>query len=211
MSFLQLDGDLLSIVYGLEPITLHAADDGVEIAAASALRRAVSSREAEVSGGRYTAADVRWHLAVSSIEVPIEVGMRIVDGESQSWTVLEVKRCLLGTRYECLTRRLHLEPSELVILQRATWSKGESGAALAEWMDVLVDLPAHIQRLEEEAEVSHRRRTIRVTHRVYFDSPLQLDDNHRLLGADGAVYDIVGLQHMQRIDAMQVVHAVRRK
>jgi hypothetical protein len=94
--------DLVDVADGLEAVTLipRRASEGTTIA--HALPRMVSLREAAASGGQYTQADVRWHLPVEEYATRPALGDVIQDGDGTRWTVLEVEKATMGTRWGCL-------------------------------------------------------------------------------------------------------------
>ena len=103
--------DDLTVSDGLETVTLLRRGSTSGIAGtviAHALRRAISAAEAAIvttgdvhknvpSGGQYAAAAVVWHLPVAELPIAPRLGDVILDGQSQRWTILEVKRTTLGS------------------------------------------------------------------------------------------------------------------
>jgi hypothetical protein len=100
-----------------------------------ALRRAVTTREAAQSHGRYTASDVTWHLPTGELPESPRLGDVIADGEGRRWTVLEVQLATLGTRWRCTARDLAIVYAldDTVTVLKASYAKGEGGAAEATW------------------------------------------------------------------------------
>ena len=66
--------DFAQVADALEPATLRRADGSGSTAVASALRRAVTTREAAASDGKYTTSDVHWHLAAAELPAPPRLG-----------------------------------------------------------------------------------------------------------------------------------------
>jgi len=203
--------DFPDVADALQPVALHRRGDGTTVQLASALRRAVTDREAAASDGQYTASDVTWHLSAAELPIPPAVGDTITDASSTAWTVLTVRHDAQDTRWRCACRALEIHQSldESVDLQIADWTKGDAGAAIASWTTIRTDLPARIQPHRIEIETSHGRRTVRTTHRVYVAVPLEVTENHRLVGPDGSVYHVVAADRPDRIDAAMVIHVVR--
>ena len=110
--------DLTTVSDGLETVTLLRRGSTSGLAGtviAHALRRAISAAEAAIvttgdvhknvpSDGQYAAAAVVWHLPVTELPMAPQLGDVILDGQGQRWTILEVKRTTLGTRWRCETR-----------------------------------------------------------------------------------------------------------
>ena len=90
----DLSDDLGRIADGLEAVTLArrgSTPGGTPAPIAHALRRSVSIREAAASDGRYTTADVTWHLPVAELGQAPRLGNLIRSGDGRQWTVLEVR------------------------------------------------------------------------------------------------------------------------
>jgi hypothetical protein len=101
---LDLSPDLAAIADGLESITVEPQGSSAESPGAvvpHALRRAMTVQEAAASGGRYTTADVVWHLPVAELAQSPRPGDVIRDGDGGSWLILEVARTTLRTRWRC--------------------------------------------------------------------------------------------------------------
>jgi head-tail adaptor len=200
---------LAALVDGVLPAVL-TRPGGAQTTLPHTLRRRLTHREAEASGGRYTTADVRWHLDAGALPQPPEIGSTLTDHEGRTWTILQVDHDAHGRRWRCTARHLQLLPDddERLTVQTAAWTKDARGALVAAWSDALADVPARVQPVESRLVVEHHRRLVRVTHRVYFQQPLPMASEYRLLRPSTAeVLHVVGLQHAERIDRLAVVLA----
>jgi hypothetical protein len=198
-----------SLVDGVLPAVLTRAD-GTQTELRHTLRRRLTHREAEASGGRYTTADVHWHLDAGELPQPPEIGSTLADDEGRTWTILQVDHDVHARRWRCTCRHVELRTldDELLTVQTAVWSKDARGALAAAWTDVLTDVRARVQVVEARLVVEHHRRLVRITHRVYFEQPLPVALGYRLLRpATGEVLHVVGLQGAERIDRLAVVVA----
>jgi head-tail adaptor len=207
----QTAEDLADVADGLEGVTL-ARRDGAQTAVPQALRRRVGQREAQTSNGRYTRADVKWHLPLATLPAAPQVGDAIVDSHGTAWTILQVDQDATAGRWRCWCRRLALAPglTDRVTLQRATWTKDAQGAATASWSDVQTQLAARIQPLRGGVEMEHDRRLNRASHRVFLASAVPLDEHHRLLHPHrGQVYYLVRWEGTERLDALLAVDVVQ--
>jgi len=195
---------------GLVPVTLVERTSGDPTAVSAALRRTVSTREAEASGGDYTASDVVWHLPASELPAPPTVGDRIVEASGATWTILRVQQMTQDSRWRCIARELRIADHEatLVEIEVATWTKGDAGAATASWSTEQSDVRAAIQPERVEVRIENGRRTVESTHRVYLEQSLTLTENHRLVGPDATIYQVLRTEKSDRLDAAMVV-AVR--
>lgn len=202
--------EFLDVVDGLEPVTLVPRDGGSETAIAGAKRRAVSLQEAEASGGRYTRADVVWHIAASQLDSPPSLGDRIVDGAGENWTVLDVARAARDTRWACHARNLAVAAGldTVVRIQQAAWSKDRHGAAMATWSDLRL-VQARIQPLALRPALEHDAQSARATHRIVLAEQVAVTENMRVVAADATVYAIESYEQAERIDTLPAINVVK--
>jgi hypothetical protein len=209
----QLDAqtDFATIADGLEPVTL-VRRDGRSTPLAGALRRAVTIREAAASDGRYTAADVRWHLAASELDAPPQLGDRIVDGEGEQWTILHMRLATCGSRFECIARNLAiaagLDTMVTIRLERIT--KGPSGAAERYWDDYRRGVRAKIQEQAAARSAQHGRQSGVVTAKIYVAEQIEVDNSFQIVAYDGTTYEVIGFESPDEIGKLFVITAERR-
>ncbi|MGA2031671.1 MAG: hypothetical protein ABSG68_05405, partial [Thermoguttaceae bacterium] len=87
----DLSLDLAQAADGRETVVLFPGEADADAAASvvlHALRRAVTTREAAASGGRYTTSDVTWHLPAAELSAPPQLADIIRDQDGCRWTVL---------------------------------------------------------------------------------------------------------------------------
>jgi len=199
-----------AFVDGGEPVTLRRPASGMATAIGHALRRAVATREAAASGGKYTSADVAWHLPLASAPA-LAVGDQIVDGQAVRWTVLEIQQSAQTARLRCLARNLvvHHGLSEIIRIQRAVWTAAASGAATPHWVNDQVGLRARIQARQGVVEHAHGRRLLKTTHQIYVAEQVTLDDSQRIVSADEQVFNVVSYENPWRIDELVVINVVQ--
>lgn len=190
---------------------------------AHALRRSVTVREAQSrnrgvtwksvpSGGHYTAGDVVWHLPVEELpEAPL-LGDLIVDADTRRWTVLEVHRAAMQTRWRCLTRNLAIAfgLDDTVAILRAVYAKGDGGAAEPSWQTWKTGVRARIQPAGVDVDTQHRTRQVDSRYQIFLEEDVALDQTHLIRGPDGAIYQIRGTRGTDRIDELQTIDATRR-
>lgn len=200
----------LKLFDGVESVTLRSADASAEVLIEHGLRRGVTAREAEASQGKYTQADAKWHLPAEETSFAPEVGMRLEDEAGTTWTILQVERLALGTRWTCWARDLVLVEglAERVTIQRATWVKGDAGALHPEWEDWQVDLPARLQLQSASVQSEKQQRAGRARVKVFLAEQVLVDGNHRLVH-QGQVYNVLGYEKPDRIDQLFVIEAER--
>jgi head-tail adaptor len=205
MGLLHVTGDL-GCFDGLEGVHVSLPGNSTPVAVAGALRRSVTTREAEASDGTYTASDLKWHLPVAQLESAPPLGSVITAADGEPWTVLEVAAQTLGERWLCWTRNLVIAGglNQTITIQQATWTKTASGAPQATWTDYRTDLPARVQPISSRIEVQHDQRLARVTHQVFLAEQVLVDQNFRVLH-DGAVYNLLGYREPDRIDRLIVL------
>jgi hypothetical protein len=204
----QPAADFAQVVDGLATVTLKRPGGPASVAVDAALRRVVTTREAEASAGKYTTSDAVWLLDMSASSMTPQVGDRIVEADGARWTILSARREVAGARWRCHARRLAIEngPSELVTIERAAWSKGASGALAADWSVLAAGAPARIQPIFGAIDDDRNRRTIRVTHHVYLAQGIDLAESDRIVSLDGRCFLVVGFERPERIDELLIAH-----
>ena len=206
---LELDlADDFATFDALEGVLLRSRDGLHETAVARALRRAVMRREAAPSAGTYTQSDTRWHFESAAVETAPEVGGSIVDSTGRVWRVLAVSHETLSRRWTCWSRELSLAGglTEVITIQEATWTKGESGALTPNWSDWRVQLRARVQPEGSTLASEHRLRELPRRYRVYLAEEVAVNANHRIVHGD-ELYHVLGFERPARIDELFVIHA----
>jgi len=206
---LDITTDLTDVADGAESVTLRRRGSTLA-AAASALRRAISTREAQASGGRYTSSDVAWHLPIAALAAAPAVGDAIGDAAGVRWTILEVQQSIVVGRWRCLARNLAVAHglNELVRIERAVWSKDAAGAATPTWQEEHGGLAARIQPQSAAVAIDADRMKLVLTHRVFVAEPVAVDENLRVVDADGRTYRVVGCEQPERIDALLILNVI---
>jgi len=202
-------GDL-NFCDGLETVTLQSDSGALSTAVAGALRRHDQVGEAEPSDGLHTAQHVQWHLPADQLSTPPPVGAVIIDGAGLRYVILGIELATLTSRFSCRCRRLAIASGldQQVILQRATWTKSQSGVQVADWQDVRINLPARIQPQMAEISIEYDRRLTRVTHKIFLADEVVVDHTYRIV-AGSQTYRVLGYERPERIDALFVILAAQ--
>ncbi|HKD36299.1 MAG TPA: head-tail adaptor protein [Pirellulales bacterium] len=207
----DVQADFATVADGLETVT-PVRRDGRSTTIASALRRAVTTREAAISDGKYTEADVRWHLAASELDAPPQVGEQIVDGEGESWTILQTRLATCGSRFECVTRNLAIAAGldTLITVRRERITKGPSGAAERSWEDYRSGVRAKIQEQSAARSEQHGRQSGVVAAKIYVAEQIEVDNGYQIVARDGTSYEVIGFESPDEIGRLLVINAERR-
>lgn len=202
-------GDFSDVTDLLEPVTLKDRRGNTLDSIPAAKRLSLSTREAAASGGQYRQGDTTWHLPVDSVTAPPQLGQKIIDSFGDNYTILGIDRIVLDSRYRCISRNLTIAEGldQLITIQRATWTKGRSGALAATWSDWRTGIAARIQAITSRVETRHELKHTRVTHQIFLSEPIAVDQNTRVIGPDGAVYDVVRYEKPDRIDKLPLIEA----
>ncbi len=205
---MNLDTNDLQYVDALESVSFLQPAAGTPTLITGALRRQVTTREAEATDGVYTRSDVHWHLPTSELPTAPQLGATITDSENTIWTVLAVSPTNLDANWRCQSRNLALTENlqQRITIQHANWTQDAAGTPIPIWTTKYVDIPVRIQPQQQQIEVTNGRRTARVTHKIYLAGQLLVDDNDRILH-DNTVYNILGYQQPDRIDQLFVIDA----
>jgi hypothetical protein len=204
--------DFADVADGLEPVTLVRPGSSAAEAVPHALRRAVAVREAAVSAGRYTTADVAWHLPAAELADPPRPGDAIIDASGGRWTVLEVRLAAQGGRWRCVARDLAVAAGldSYVDIEQAEYGKGEAGADAPAWHVWKTGLRARIQPVESRVETAEGRQATSVRYVIYLAEDVAVGHAHRLRGPDGAVYTVLAARKPARVDALVEIEASRQ-
>jgi hypothetical protein len=208
---LDVQTDFAIVADRLEPVTLERRD-GASVPLAGALRRAVTTREAAISDGKYTSGDVRWHLSAAELAKPPRLGDRIIDGGDQSWTILELRLATCGSRFECVTRNLAIAAGldTLISIRRDLVVKGVNGAAERSWQSYRTNVRARIQEQTAERSEQHGRQSGVVTAKIYLAEQIPVDNGFQIVAADGTTYEVTGYESPDEIGRLFVINAERR-
>ncbi len=203
--------DLADVADGLSPVTVTRPGGSAGTEVTHALRRPTRTREAQESGGRYTAGDVVWHLPAAELTTSPRPGDVIVDEDGRRWTVLEVQKAALGGRWRCTARNLAVVHGldQYVDVEKATFAKGAGGADRPTWHVWKTGLRARIQPEEVRVDEGQERLATTARFKVFLADEVPLDQTHRLKGPDGSVYRVARYRKAERIDALVEIDVTR--
>lgn len=180
---LDISDDFKAVVDWLKPVTV----DGQPVS--EVLRRAISTREAIASGGKYQSSDVAFHVDTADFADQPNLGSSIVDDDG-TWTVIQVRKETLANRWRCVSRQLKLSSPVTVTIETATFAKGDSGAQEPVW--------ASSTTASAEIHIDHERNLIQNDTRVgvqkakvYFAEVQTLTTQNRIVGPDSTVYTVI--------------------
>ncbi len=212
-SELNLAADFAQVADQLEPVTLRRADGSGDLLLPGALRRAVTTREAAISDGRYTASDVRWHLAAVDLDAAPRLGDQIIDGAGEAWTILEARQATAQSRWECTTRNLAIVGglNSYITIRREVISKDASGAVERTWQDWRTNIRARIQEQSSHRDEQHGRQAGYVAAKVYLAEQILVDNSHRIIGPDGTEYEVIGYESPDTIGSLFVINVQQRQ
>lgn len=203
--------DFSSVVDNMEAATVQRPGSSQTSSTSGALRRAVTTREAETSRGEYTLSDVVWHLPAGDIVEPPRPADVIVDGDGTRWTVLDVSRTTADSRWRCVCRNLAVAHGldQFVDIERAVYTKDTRGARRTDWHLWRSGLAAKIQPVAVRNTDSHQQDVTLGEFRVFLAESVELDHTHRIKGPDGRRYVVKGYKKPDRIDALLEIDAER--
>ena len=149
----------------------------------------------------------RRRLAVwlgSGIDPP-RIGDSIVDAANDCWTILSIEERGAKTRLRCVTRNLQIVHQ----LDRSHRDPGGDlgGQRLRAGNRRLDDRSVppcqhEFSRSKRRSTIRPTRRRRRLTYRVMLADDTPLDHNHRLVGPDGTIYQLVEYTQAERIDTL---------
>lgn len=215
---LNVAGDFATILDGLEAVVVKRQHTPETIPVAKAWRYVSKVEEAELGGADYTRHDVVWQLPWDEANDPPRLGDRIIDEAGLCWTILSVERPRLDTRFRCLARNLHLAfgLNTLVDVQLADVDDLSSRLESVSWITVQASVPARILldrtkvALDPGDDEQAPAVTSAATCRVILGDQIELNHNHRLVDAEGTIYDVVEYANFGRIDRLPVATVIRQ-
>jgi hypothetical protein len=208
----DLQADFAAVADGLEAVTLQRADGSRVVAVPTALRRAIMTREAAISDGRYTTADVHWHLPADELDAAPRLGDQIVDASGEAWTILETQLATCGSRFVCIARNLAIAGglNTLITIRREVVTKGTSGAVERSWENYRINVRARIQEQAAARSEQHGRQSGIVTAKIYVTEQIPVDNGFQIVAADGTLYEVTGYESPDSIVSLFVINAERR-
>jgi hypothetical protein len=131
------------------------------------------------------------------------------DNQGRQWTVLEVARTTLGSRWRCAARNLAIVYAldDTITILQAVYKKSASGAMEPLWQPWKTGVRARIQPVTAESGVEHQSRRVAARYQIFVAEELSLTPTQRILGPDGTVYKILGTTAAERIGELANIEA----
>jgi hypothetical protein len=208
---LNIADDFDAILDITEAVTLKRRASAATIAIAKAWRYSSLSQQAEPAMPGVAQTDVVWQFGWEQAVDPPRIGDSIVDVSNDCWTIFSVEVRGAKTRLRCVTRNLQIVHQLLdrVEIQTAVWEDSGSGPEIVGWTTLLSAVPARIQPDQTTIDNTVDPPTSIASFRVMLADETPLDHNHRLIGPDGAIYQLVEYMQAERIDALPVAMVKR--
>lgn len=194
-------GDM-AVMDGLETVTVVTGADS-EVSA-SAVRRAVTTKEAEASNGDYTTADYVYHLPVADLTFSPLPGGSVTDADTVVGVILDAQKATIKTRWRLICRDLQISEdlTTLVDIELATFVKGAGGAQEETWAVWQSEVRAKLQRVSAMAGVDQNKRDTATTWVMYSETQHLVNRNHRVVNSEGDIFRVLGFHMPDRIDAL---------
>lgn len=204
---LNIAGDFDSILDTAEAATLKRRGSATTVALAKAWRYGSLTQEAQAGVAGVARHDVTWQFAwPDAVDLP-RIGDAILDAAGECWTILSVEVRGAGSRLRCIARNLRIMHAldDRIEIQQALWDEGE----IVGWQTLRAAVPARIQ--PEQVTIDHTgdAPTLTATYRVLLADDTPLDHNRRLVGPDGAIYQILEYNQAERIDVLPLARVKR--
>lgn len=200
---LNTTGDFTATVDTLEPLTLLRRGSTAQIAIAAAWRYVDRTTEQGNTNGYVTAAGVTWQFEWADAISP-KVGDRVQDTAGDCYTLLAVERLPGGTRLRCESRNLRIAHGLdcRVAIEQAVWEDLGSGLEITGWTVLRPVVHARIQLERVEVDETIDPAGSSATYCISLENPPLLDHNHRIVDANGTVYQLFRFENAERIDAV---------
>lgn len=208
---LNLQDDFSQILDTEEALTLHRRGSSSTVAIAGARRFTCGTTPVDATGGHVAQHDAVWQFQwESGVDLP-RLGDTLTDVQDRCWTILRVDELTGNTRLRCQSRELRIAHGLdcSVDVQQAIWDDLGSGPEIVGWQMLLPAIAARIQPELTTVDNSADPPTSIATFRVTLGEQLELDHNHRLVGPDGTIYQMVEYSGAERIDNLPVAIVTR--
>lgn len=186
----RLPDDLANVADGCQTVTLHRLGRVGDPEDVQALR--VSTDAASVQPGSVTrSVKSDWLVAVASDSADPASG-DLLDAAGEVWVVETTSRAAAMPHVRCTTRLVadRLDLSGFVDIQLASWHDLGSGPEIASWTTVQTATPAEIVPVEVATDHNASGTSTTATFRVLLAGSPELDQNYRLVDAQGLVYRV---------------------
>jgi len=209
---LNIGNDFSTIIDTAEAVTLKRRGSADEVAVPKAWRYSSHAQQAEVGMTGVARTDVVWQFAWPDAVDPPQIGESIIDSAIECWTILSNAERGAKTRLRCVTRNLRIvnQLDDRIEIQEAVWEDSGSGPEIVGWTTLRTAVPARIQPEQTTIDNTVDPPTSTSIYRITLDDDTPLDHNHRLVGPDGSVYQLVEYSDAQRIDALPIVTAQKQ-
>lgn len=203
---LDIQDDFDAIIDLVEAVTLKRRGSATTITVPKAWRYSSLSQQAEPGLAGVAQDDVVWQFHWGAEIDPPRIGDAIIDAANHCWTILSVEERGAKTRLRCVTRNLQIvyQLSDRVEIQAAVWEDEGDGPEIVGWTVLRSAVPARIQPLQTTIDNTVDPPTSITTFRIILGDDTPLDHNHRLLGTDGSVFQLLEYSDADRIDALPV-------
>ena len=203
---LNIQNDFATILDGVGPVTLKRRGSADTVAVPKAWRYSSRTQQAEPGMPGVAQSDVVWQFVWEEAGDPPRIGDSVIDGANECWTILSIEVRGNNSRLRCVTRNLRIvhQLDDRIEIQEALWEDGGSGPEIVGWTTLRTAVPARIQPERTTIDNTADPPTSTATYRVMLADETPLDHNHRLLGPDGSIYQLIEYTQAEHIDTLPV-------
>jgi hypothetical protein len=208
---LNIHDDFSTVLDGTEAVSLKRHGSADTVAVPKAWRFSFETAEAQAGISGVVRGDVVWQFAWDDTVDRPRVGDSLIDAANECWTILAVVERGNRSRLQCNTRNLRIihQLVDRIEIQQAIWEDLGSGPEITGWTTLRAAVPARIQPDQTTVDNTADPATSSATYRVLLADDTPLDHNHRLVGPEGAVYQVQEYSQAERIDALPMAMAMK--
>lgn len=184
--------------------------------------RNIRGRERSPSGGVYAGYERNFHVPQRLLPDSFDgckPGDVVVDAGETRWTVLTAEWDRLKQRWQLGTVNLVLanDLQDVLVIERASLSYDDAGAAVKRFNVTLYTLAARVQSLTKEIADERGERYDKGRWEAIVSSQIPLvdiaEDRARWIDPTGAVvyFDLTGVRNSERIDELPVIEMEERR
>lgn len=174
------------------------------------LRRNVTTKEAEASNGKYTTADVVWHVPKSQYSTQPALGGKVVDSSSVSWTILEAQYNVIRNMWRLTTRALAITGglNQYVTIKKANLTRGTGGQHVITWTDYLTNVRSRLQRNATTVDEKDSRRQPIARYTLFLEENIAMTSFERWQVVDSSsnTYSVLTAEKPAMIGDLMQLH-----
>lgn len=215
---LDLDDDI-QIMDGKVGIQIVAPGGGGTYSFPDAVKQQLMLKEVEASNGLYLRSDIKFQVQTSENpegEWPRPAWFVKETVSGRVWTIIEADHATIRTRMRTVCREITLGGTVddgtllLCTIAKPQYGKDESGAPVASYPILMMNVEMRIVEVKQELFVRHEKKEVRISHHLYTtnDAALALIDvTTKIVDSNDREYSVVRITGKNKLGMLAVLEA----